>query len=529
LSADEYTRIKALAEIEESTEKANGLKKAVEDKDDDEAEGAAATEVEEDDTELPPELRMEDYDEDEVGGDRDDDVDGDMADTMALMDEGNDLALVADAEADEEDAEDDEIRPTDAMLVLAMTEDDYSHLEIQLLSEEGNMFVHHDINLPDFPLSLAWMDCPPFRAEGGQMAVGNYIAVGTFNPAIEIWNLDVLDPLEPTAVLGGEDPSVRPKKGQDAALVPGSHEDAVMGLSWNRMYRQALASGSADKTVKIWDTTTQQCSHTFTHHADKVQSVSWHMTEAYILATGSFDKTISLLDCRSGSQTNRYSVSSDVESMTWDPFNPYHLYTSLESGEVTCFDLRYTANHLYSFKAHDKTTSSISFSNVIPGMFATASVDKSVRVWDISPAYGSNGASANSISPQLVAYKSMNVGELFALQYSCDEPFLLATGGDKGMVAVWESDEQELIQQHFSNREKPDPVESSEVASHMERNAADIGSNAVANSVIAGKGMKSTAVVEEDDSWMDMDDEDSIPEKKKKKDKSKKNKKKGAK
>ena len=33
--------------------------------------------------------------------------------------------------------------------------------------------------------------------------MGSYVAVGTFHPSIEIWNLDVIDPLEPTAVLGG--------------------------------------------------------------------------------------------------------------------------------------------------------------------------------------------------------------------------------------------------------------------------------------------------------------------------------------
>jgi len=45
-----------------------------------------------------------------------------------------------------------------------------------------------DITLPDFPLSLAWLDCPPFLAGGQQQqAVGNYMAVGTFLPAIEIW------------------------------------------------------------------------------------------------------------------------------------------------------------------------------------------------------------------------------------------------------------------------------------------------------------------------------------------------------
>jgi periodic tryptophan protein 1 len=85
---------------------------------------------------------------------------------------------------------------------VATTEDEFSSLEVQILTEDGSMFVHHDIALPDFPLCLAWLDCPPFLSQGTQLAVGNYMAVGTFNPAIEIWNLDVLDPLEPSATLG---------------------------------------------------------------------------------------------------------------------------------------------------------------------------------------------------------------------------------------------------------------------------------------------------------------------------------------
>lgn len=189
--------------------------------------------------------------------------------------ETGDKALAMDAEEDAEDDEDNEVKPTDSLLVVAMTEDDYSHLEIQVLSEEGSMFVHHDISLPDFPLCLAWLDCPPVREEGKQLAVGNYIAVGTFSPAIEIWNLDVLDPLEPSAVLGGPDEQKKPKmnkksKSKGPQMKPGSHTEAVMSLSWNKTYRQALASGSADNSVKIWDVTTQLCSHTATHHTDKV-------------------------------------------------------------------------------------------------------------------------------------------------------------------------------------------------------------------------------------------------------------------
>lgn len=147
--------------------------------------------------------------------------------------------------SDAEDADDDEVRPTDALFVVALTEDEDSHLEVQLYSEDGNLYVHHDIYLPDFPLCLAWMDCPPFLVDDSQVNVGNYVAVGTFSPAIEIWNLDVLDPLEPTATLGGigNDASSSgsksgKKKGKKTAYSPGSHTDSVLSLSWNRTFRQ---------------------------------------------------------------------------------------------------------------------------------------------------------------------------------------------------------------------------------------------------------------------------------------------------
>ena len=35
----------------------------------------------------------------------------------------------------------------------------------------------------------------------------------------------------------------------------------------------------------------------------------------------------------------------------------------------------------------------------------------------------------------------MNVGKLFTLAFYPDDPFLLAAAGDKGVVAIWESDE----------------------------------------------------------------------------------------
>lgn len=48
--------------------------------------------------------------------------------------------------------------------------------------------------------------------------------------------------------------------------------------------------------------------------------------------------------------------------------------------QVACFDIRNSAAPQFVFAAHKKTTSSIGFSTQVPGMLATASLDKTVKV-----------------------------------------------------------------------------------------------------------------------------------------------------
>jgi len=267
---------------------------------------------------------------------------------MDDMDDGDD---------DNSDAEDVRIQPNDAIVVVAKTEEDFAALEVHIYEQDtGNLFVHHDIPLPAFPLCLAQGDISPSGS------AGNFCAVGTFSTGIEIWNLDVLNALEPSCVLGGEDTSMadeimrqnilnnssqnRREKltPRESSLKPGSHTDAVMSLSWNKVHRQVLASGSADCTVKLWDITqahTEQANAgTLKHHTDKVQSVLWHPKEGTLLATGSYDRSVALVDARNTENVKRVKIPADCESLAWDPFNPQYLTAASEDGTVTCWDVR---------------------------------------------------------------------------------------------------------------------------------------------------------------------------------------------
>lgn len=63
---------------------------------------------------------------------------------------------------DEEDLDDLTIRTTDALLLAGTAEEDYSHLDMHIYEEpDDNIYVHHDIMLPTYPLCISWSDKGP--------------------------------------------------------------------------------------------------------------------------------------------------------------------------------------------------------------------------------------------------------------------------------------------------------------------------------------------------------------------------------
>lgn len=278
----------------------------------------------------------------------DDDVAEDAGDTMAMFGNKNlvfhendedDPYLTMPATEEEEDEEREELQilATDNLVLAGRIEDEVAHLEVYVYEDEAdNLYVHHDIMLPAIPLTVEWLDLPVGKAAGTGDGKGNFVAIGTMDPDIEIWNLDVVDSMYPDAVLGqGAADADKPKKKKKKKANKANddfHVDSVLSLAANRHHRNLLASSSADKTVKLWDLNTTKCAKSYTYHTDKVCSVAWHPVESTVLLSGSYDRTVVAADMRAPeAKAPRWGVESDVETVRWNPHDPNYFYVSTTS------------------------------------------------------------------------------------------------------------------------------------------------------------------------------------------------------
>ncbi|KAI5798875.1 WD40-repeat-containing domain protein [Geopyxis carbonaria] len=360
---------------------------------------------------------------------------------------------------DDDDAEEREelqILDSDNLLVVGKVEDEVAHLEVYVYEDEAdNLYVHHDIMLPAIPLCLEWLDLPVNTIATDKDARGNFIAIGTTDPDIEIWNLDVVDSMFPDAILGAKgDEKTKKKKKKKVKANDNYHVGAVQALAGNRQHRNLLASGSADKTLKLWDLTMAKCAQSYSYHTDQVCAIAWNPTQATTILSGSYDRTVVWADMRApDAKMPRWGVESDVEHIKWDPHDNNYFYVSTEAGLVHFHDTRVLpaspadTKPVWTLQAHDKAVSSFDINPIIPGFLATGSMDKTVKLWNTQTASG---------GPSMVVSRDMDVGKVFATNFAPDAEvgFRLAVAGSKGVVTVWDTSTNAGVRRAFGDRVK---------------------------------------------------------------------------
>ncbi|CAK7212115.1 rRNA-processing protein [Sporothrix bragantina] len=434
------------------------------------AAAAATIDINDDDLK---EYNLDNYDDDE-----DEEAAGGVSDGQPMSIFGNIKSLAyyesnkedpyitlqdANAEDEEDDREDLQVLATDNLVLAAKVEDELAHLEVYVYEDEAdNLYVHHDIMLPAIPLCVEWLDLPVGKTDkttdASANAAANFVAIGTMDPDIEIWDLDTVDCMYPNAILGqggknssgAADKKKKKKKGKGKAANDHYHVDAVLSLAANRKHRNLLASASADKTVKLWDLNTATCAKSYTYHTDKVCSLAWHAVESTVLLSGSYDRTIVAADMRAPEATRpRWGVESDVENIRWDPHDPNFFFVSTENGIVHYHDVRMAPTDptltkaVWTLQAHDESVSSFDVNPHIPGFMATGSGDRTVKLWNIQAS-----------GPSMVVSRSLDVGKVFSTQFAPDPEvaFRLAVAGSKGNLTVWDTSTNAGVRRAFASK-----------------------------------------------------------------------------
>lgn len=375
------------------------------------------------------------------------------------------LVLPEGGNESDDDRQELQILPSDNLILAAKVEDEVAHLEVFVYEDDAdNLYVHHDIMLPAVPLCVEWIDVPvgndPVKRQNG-----NFVAVGTMSPEIEIWDLDVVDSMYPNAILSQEPSEAQETNGESSSSKKKAkkkkkpkandeyHVDAVLALAANRQHRNLLASASADKTVKLWDLNTLKCAKSYSMHTDKVCALDWHPIESTVLLSGSYDKTVVATDMRAPDATSpKWLVDSDVERVRWDVHDPSFFYVTTESGIVHYFDARSPAKShtspskpLWMLQAHDGPVSAFDINPVVPGFLATGSEDKTIKLWSVQ-----------DNKPGLVVSRNMEVGRIFAAYFAPDSEvaFRLSVAGSRGQLRVWDTSTNASVRNTFGNRIK---------------------------------------------------------------------------
>jgi len=198
------------------------------------------------------------------------------------------------------------------------------------------------------------------------------------------------------------------------------HSDPVLSVAFSPDGR-LLASGSWDRTIRLWDVGTGQVVRTLSGHTGWVRSVAFS-PDGRLLASGSRDRTIRLWDVEAGQVVRTLSGHTDwVSSVAFSPDGRL-LASGSDDRTIRLWDVG-TGQVVRTLSGHTYSVNSVAFS---PDgrLLASGSVDRTIRLWDVGTGKVVRTLSGHTYSVNSVAFSP--------------DGKLLASGSWDGTIWLWD-------------------------------------------------------------------------------------------
>jgi WD40 repeat protein len=208
------------------------------------------------------------------------------------------------------------------------------------------------------------------------------------------------------------------------------HRAGVTTVAWSRDGRY-FASGSADKTVQVWQATNGALRYTFVGHTSPVTALAWDVTSTSITSAGDEDGKVWVWNAlRDEQKAGHMGQHGRVLSLAWpDPYDttrtpPVNVILSgAEDGTVQVWDAE-SGKATTTYAGQGAVRALLSYS---PDRVLLAGNDHIIHHWEIFA--GGN----TSLTP--VTYEG-HTGAINALAW-IDENNTFASASDDGTVRVW--------------------------------------------------------------------------------------------
>ncbi|KAG2424373.1 hypothetical protein HXX76_014582 [Chlamydomonas incerta] len=229
------------------------------------------------------------------------------------------------------------------------------------------------------------------------------------------------------AVTGGADYAVKVfiTTSGDCTVTFSGHSHTVLAVAWHPQRRTCIASAGADRSILVWDTVTKSRVGAMEGHTETVRGLCWS-PDGRLLASASNDTTVRVWDANSGSCASTLKGHTNaVLTVAWSAGGG--LASGSADKSVRLWDPSAGKEELGMAQAHTDVVTGLAWSPDSTQL-ASSSGDGSVRLWDAAPGPG-GGRCVKVLTGHSGRVRSVVWGATVQL---------LASGGDDSSVRLWD-------------------------------------------------------------------------------------------